>query len=400
MESSFVSLLGVAALAFAVPFILGFFPRLRLPAVVAEVVVGIIVGPAVLGWLQPTELLDALAGLGVAFLLFLAGLELNLGSLAGEPARRGSLGFVTTFLLGLALTIPLGIAGWIISPLFVAVALSATSVGIIVPVLRDTGQLTTRPGLFAIAGGSVAEFATIAMLGIFFAREGSTTLIEIALMVALALLSIIALRLLHRLSRWEPGRRILDRLDESTSQPRVRFAVLAVIAAAAIALAFGFEAILGTFLAGILFGIVIRGDRYEKPLRLRLEALGYGFFVPIFFISSGLGFDAAGLDDALEWIHAGVFLAILLLIHAVPALILHRRALGVPTALAVGLLQATNLSFVVVAVGIGEEIGRVGQLNGSALIVAGLLSAVLFPVAAQTLLAHTPSAISHTRHAP
>ena len=386
MEAPFANLFGVVAIAFLVPFVLGFFPRLRVPAVVVELAAGIVVGPALLGWVEPGPVVTTMSSMGVAFLLFLAGMELDLTLLKGRPALSGALGAGLTFVLALALTIPLGLSGFILSPLFIAIALSATSVGIIVPVLRDTGRLTTRPGLYAVAGGSVAEFATIAMLGVFFARGGASAVFEIVLMLVMGMLAVGLLMALRRAASWEPGRRILDRLDESTSQPRVRFAVLVVIAAASLSLAFGFEAIFGTFLAGIVFAIVIHGDPYERVLRTRVEAIGFGFFVPVFFITSGLRFDAGGVGSLSGLGRAALFVGVLLVIHVAPALVLYLRELGTRTALAVGLLQATNLSFLVVAVAVGEELGRIMAINGAALIVAGLVSAVAFPALAQLLL--------------
>jgi Kef-type K+ transport system membrane component KefB len=386
MESPFASLVGVATIAFLIPFTLGFFPRLRVPVVVAELIAGIVFGPAVLGWIQVTPVITTMASLGVAFLLFLAGMELDLGELQGPPARRGALSFAMTFALALAVTIPLGMTGHILSPLLVAIALSATSVGIIVPVLRDTGLLSSNAGLHAMAGGAVAEFATIAMLGIFFATNGGSALEEVILIVMLAVAALIALTLLRRTSNWKPGKIILDRLDETTSQPRVRGAVLLMLAAGALSLKFGFEPILGTFLAGIIFAIIIRGDRFEERLRMRVEAIGFGFLVPIFFITSGLRFDTHGLVGLPSVVLVGLFALILLFVHLTPALVLHTRSLGLRTATAVGMLQATNLSFIVVAVEVGRQIGKLRDVNASALILAGLVSAIAFPPIAQALL--------------
>src|SRR5215470_5360004 len=123
MHLTLVNLLGVAMIAFCVPFVLGFFPRVRIPAVALELVAGIIVGPAVLGWVEPGPVVGVMAMIGVAFLLFLAGLELDLHVLKGAPLVRGSLGFLFSFTLALALMTPLGESGFILSPLLVAVAL-------------------------------------------------------------------------------------------------------------------------------------------------------------------------------------------------------------------------------------------------------------------------------------
>src|SRR5262249_54573286 len=140
-------------------------PRVRIPAVTLELIAGIIVGPAVLDWIEAGPVASVISSIGVAFLLFLAGLELDIDALKGPPLARGALSFLLSFALALALMMPLGASGFILSPLLVAVALSATSVGILVPVLRDTGQLDTNVGRFTMSGASAAEVGTIALLG-------------------------------------------------------------------------------------------------------------------------------------------------------------------------------------------------------------------------------------------
>ncbi len=321
MDVSLVNLLGVSVVAFLVPFVLGFFPRLRVPSVVLELVAGIIIGPAVLGWIEPGPVVGTMSSIGVAFLLFLAGLELDLDALKGPPSRLGTFAFLLSFALALAMMSALGSAGLILSLLLAVVAVAA----------------------------------------------------------------VVLLQALRLTSKWQPGRRILDRLDDTSAQMRVRFAVMVLLAAAVLSVTFGFEAILGTFLAGVVFGLVIRGDRFEHSLRTKLEAIGFGFFVPVFFVTSGLRFDLAGMATAEEAGRVAIFFFALLATRGLPAL-LYRRHLAWRQTVAAGLLQATNLSFIVVAVTVGRELGKLREMNGSALIVAGLLSAVVFPAIAQMLL--------------
>jgi Kef-type K+ transport system membrane component KefB len=171
MHLTLVNMLGVAIIAFLVPFVLGFFPRVRIPSAALELIAGIVVGPAVLGWIEPGPVVSVMASIGVAFLLFLAGLELDLQLMKGPPLVRGSMSFLLCFTLAYAFLIPLGHHDLILSPLLVAIALSATSVGILVPVLRDTGQLDSPTGKFTMGGASVAEVATIGLLGVFFAGQ-------------------------------------------------------------------------------------------------------------------------------------------------------------------------------------------------------------------------------------
>jgi Kef-type K+ transport system membrane component KefB len=381
---SLLNLFGVMLIAFLVPFALGFFPKLRIPAVVLELMAGVVFGPAILGWIRPGPVVQIVSNLGVAFLLFLAGMELDLRVLRGAPLRLGGVGFLISLVLGYVIMIPVAMAGIILSPLLFATALAATSVGIVFPVLRDTGYIDSDLGRFVVAGGAVAEFGTIAVLGVFFAGPEAQAWVEALLLAVVGAVAVLALFGLSRLWKWEPGRVVTSRLDESSSQVRVRFAVVVLLGAAVLASSFGFESILGTFVAGALLAIIIRGDRFEEPFRRKIEAVGFGFFVPVFFVTSGLKFDLSGFGLG-ELGRAFFLFAVLLLVRGLPAL-LYKKDLSWRETIAAGLMQATNLSFIVVAVSVGVQLGRMRQINGSALILAGLLSAVVFPAVAQALL--------------
>jgi Kef-type K+ transport system membrane component KefB len=382
---SLFNLLGVAVIAFLVPFTLGFFPRLRIPSIVLELLAGYVFGPAVLGWIRPGPVVTIISTIGVAFLLFLAGMEIDLSALRGAPLKLGSIGFILSFTIAVALAIPLGLANVVLTPLLIAIALAATSVGIIIPVLRDTGQLDSPTGRFTVAGATVAEFATIALLGVFYSGAGTSSIIEALRLAVLAVLAVLLLTGLSRAWKWEPGRVVTSRLDDTSSQVRVRFAVMILIGSAVVASQFGFESILGTFLAGAVLAIIIRGDKFEKPFRRKLEAMGFGFFVPAFFITSGMKLDLSSIDSPSAVGRVALLFVMLLLIRGLPAL-LYRSHLTRRETLAAALLQATNLSFIVVAVTVGEEIGRIRPVTGSALVLAGVLSAVIFPASAQLVL--------------
>ncbi len=323
-------------LAFAVPFVLGFFPRLRVPAIVLEIVAGILVGPQVLDWLRVDDVARFLALLGVAFLLFLAGVELDLGALRGRPLRLGMVGFGVSFVLAVAGAFALHAAGIEFTPLLVAVALCSTSVGIVVPVLRDTHNLHSDVGTLVVAGGAVAEFASIALLGVLFAVPAESVVQEL-LFVAVGLLVLVVFVLvivavgwgLRRAAAWTPGRRVAARLDLTTSQITTRFIVVVVLEAASIAAIFGFEAILGTFIAGILFGALMRGTERESLFGTRLDAIGFGFFVPIFFIVSGMRLDIRAALTPSGLLAALGFFAVLTIARAAPAL-LYRGSIRAP----------------------------------------------------------------------
>jgi Kef-type K+ transport system membrane component KefB len=386
MHLTLVNIVGVATIAFCVPFFLGFFPRLRIPSVTLELVAGIIVGPAVLNWIEPGPVVTVMSAIGVAFLLFLAGLELDLDVLKGAPLRRGSLSFVFTFALAFALIMPLVFARIVIlSPLVIVIALSATSIGILVPVLRDTGHLNTPVGHFTLGGGSVAEVCTIGLLGVFFAGRDSSAPVSAVLLVVVLLLAVLLFAVLRYTVHWTPGRRIIDKLDESSAPVRVRFVVMILLGAAAMATYFGFEGILGTFVAGAIVAVVIRGDRHEEAIRSKLKVIGFGLFIPAFFVTSGLRFELDRIGGLEEIGRAALFFVVLVAIHTIPT-VLYRPYLTWRECLASGLLQSTNLSFIVIAVAVGTELGQLREINGSALILAGLVSALVFPAVATTLL--------------
>jgi Kef-type K+ transport system membrane component KefB len=375
---SFDGLLIVAAVAFAAPLVLGLAPRLRLPAVVLEIVAGIVVGPSVLGLVEVDQTIEVIAILGLAFLLFLAGLEIDLDRLRGRALRLTASGFVLSLAIGLALGVGLKAGGLIDSPLLLAIVLSATSLGVIVPVLKDSHQIGSELGQLVIAAGSIADFGAIILLSIFYSGESGagSTLLLVGLLAALAGAVLLAVKSAER-SR--VLRADLLRLQDTTAQIRVRGAVVLLVAFAAVAEQLGLEAILGAFIAGAILTLVDRDDAMTHPdFRHKLEAIGFGVFIPVFFVTSGVRFDLDALLGNLAMVP--LFLAALLLARGLPA-VLYR--LDARRTIAAGLLQATSLPFIVTATAIGTELGLLDAAQSTALVGAGLLSVLLFPLAAQ-----------------
>jgi Kef-type K+ transport system membrane component KefB len=368
-----------------VPFVLGLVPRVRIPLAAAELVVGVVVGPSVLGWVHLDQPVRLMSVLGVAFLLFIAGMALDLHKLEGAPLVLGSVGFMVSVGIAYGFELAFRSSGLVSSPFLVATALAATSLGIVVPVLKDTGYLDSPTGRFTVAGGTVAEFGTIVLLGVFFSEARTTPLRESGLLLVVAAVSVALLWGLARFSRYETTRRIFRLQADTSSQVRVRLAVLILLGSAVLAATFGFQAILGTFIAGAVFAIVIRGWDDEQGLRRKLDAIGFGFFIPVFFVASGMRIDLSSLSDWRGLVRVAVLAVVLLLVRGVPAL-LYRRRLGAHEMAAAGLLQATNISFIVVATDVGQKLNVITPAGATALIVAGLVSAVLFPLLAGRLL--------------
>lgn len=383
---SFTGLLVVAVIALGAPLLLGLVPALRVPSVVLEIVAGIIVGPSGFGWVSVDVPIQILSLIGLAFLLFLAGLEIDVTSLRGPVLRSAALGYGITLVLGLAAGLVFHAVGWVKSPVLIAIALSATSLGLVVPVLKDAGQVEQRVGLLTIAGASVADFAAVLLLSLLFSETSGGTgsrLLLLGLFVVLAVLTVLALTRLERSARLAA---VLVRLQDTTAEIRVRFAVLLLIAFVAVAGRLGLETILGAFLAGAILGLIDRDTMTHPNFHLKLEAIGYGFVIPVFFISSGLRFDLRALVDSPSAIaRVPLFLLAILVCRGVPAA-LYRSTVGPRQAVAAALLQATTLPFLVTATSIGVTLGEIKPVTAAALVSAGLLSVVIFPLVAVTLL--------------
>src|SRR6516162_8852611 len=356
-DVSFTNLLVVAAVAVLAPLAVGFLPRLRIPAVVLEIIGGIIVGPSVLGWVHVDLPVAILALFGLAFLLFLAGLEIDVHRLRGQLLRYAVLGYLVSLVLGYGASASFTAAGWVAQPLLLAITLASTALGLIVPVLKDARQIHSEIGQSALAAASIADFMATGL-----AVSGAARSMRLG--------------------------EVLVRLQDTTAEIRVRFAVLLLVAFTALAEKFGLESILGAFLAGAIIGLVDRDSASHPRFRTKLEAIGYGFVVPVFFVSSGIRLDLTGLlHSPSALVRVPVFLLALLVVRGLPAL-LRLRVNGLKPTLALGFLQATSLPFIVAATQIGVMLGKITPVTAAALVCAGLLSVLIFPVLALTLLRH------------
>jgi Kef-type K+ transport system membrane component KefB len=390
-EVGFVNLFVVAFVAFAVPLLLGLAPWLRVPGPVLEIVAGVVLGPGVLGWTHADLPVQVLAVVGLAFLLFLAGLEIDLHALRGRPFGLALTGFGITLLLGVIAGIAFAAAGWVDSALLLAVTLSATSLGLVVPVLKDAGQVGSTTGQAVVVAASVADVGAVLLLSLFFSTHAGTgTGTRIVLLGGFALLVAALAWALLRAGR---SRRLGDALlrqQDTTGEVRVRACVALLLGLVAVASGFGLETILGAFVAGAVLALVDRDAMSHPRLRAKLDAVGYGFVVPVFFVASGLRLDVHGLlADPSALARVPLFLLALLLVRGLAALPLLPRT-GVRATTAVGLLQATSLPFILTATQIGVAASLLSPVTAAALVTAGLLSVLLFPVGALVLLRGQP----------
>jgi Kef-type K+ transport system membrane component KefB len=354
---------------------------------VLEILLGIAIGPQVLGWVSIDTPIRVLSLLGLAFLLFLSGLEVEYERFRGRPLRLTAIGYAISF--GLALLIGLGLheGGLVKSPLLIGITLSATSLGIVIPILKDAGQVSTSFGQLVVAGASIAEIATIVLLSLFFSGEAGGLGVKLVL---LGLFALFVLAVGVAVVGAERSTRISGaflRLQDTTAEIRVRAAFLLLTLFAVLAERLGLEAILGAFLAGAIIKLVDRDQAMTHPdFRRKLEAVGYGVFVPVFFVATGVRFDLNGLfANATNLARVPIFLAALLVARRLPALV-YKPIITRSQTVAAALLQATSLSFLVVAGQIGVQLDLLRPAVYAALVAAGLLSVLLFPLMALTLL--------------
>jgi len=392
MDLHFTNLLIVVAAGFFAPLVLGFFPRLLLPSVVLELVLGIVLGPSVLGWVHVDDPVEVLSLVGLAILLFLSGLEIDFMKLRGKTLRVALLGFVISFAIAIVVGLGFKAGNLVGQPLFIAIVLSATSLGVVVAVLKDAGQVGSTFGQLVIAGATIADFATVILLSIFFSRESSGTASKFLLLGSLFVVAILVGLTIAGVEHSRLIRDTLRRLQDTTAQIRVRGAFMLLIGLVALATQLGLEVILGAFTAGVILTLVDRDEMMTHPeFRTKLEAVGFGVFIPIFFVSSGVKYDLTALTSSGSTIlRVPLFLAALFAVRGLPALLLYRPLLPRGRAAVAALLQATSLPFIIAATSIGLDLNLITPANGAALIAAGLFSVLLFPAGALSLLKRDP----------
>jgi Kef-type K+ transport system membrane component KefB len=367
----------VAAVAAAAPFVVDLPLRVRLPVVVVEIVLGIVVGPEVLGITRQDALIEFLGQFGLTFLFFMAGLEIDFARIRGRPVELATAGWVMSAVLGLLAAGALHLTGIVISELLVGVAVSTTALGALMPILRDTGSLQTGFGGYVVAAGAVGEFGPIVLFSVLLTQDADRLVVAL-LLVAFTLVAIgsavagarLPERTLHRLAR----------TMHSTGQLPMRLALLIMLGLVYLARELDQELILGAFAAGIVVGLANRGEE-ARPLKVKLEGMGFGFLIPIFFISSGLTFDLdAVLSTAGGLARVPLFLALFLICRGVPALLLYRGTLDRARRVSLGFYSATGLPLIVAITQLGVATGRMRSETAAALVGAGMLSVFVYPL--------------------
>jgi Kef-type K+ transport system membrane component KefB len=373
----------VAVIAFTAPLLRELVPGIFVPAIVLELVLGIVVGPQVLGIAESSESVELFSQIGLAALLFLAGREIQLGKLRGTVLERALAVFALGFLIAAGLAAVLHSVGLIKTPLLVAVILVATSLSVIIVPLRDERQVDTPFGQQVIATAAIAEFGAVILLSFFYSAERTGPATELLHLSAFVLVAIVLYVAASQSGRSTRLTQALERLRESSAQIQTRADLALIAIVVGIASELGLETILAAFTVGVVRGMT---EERDETLDQKREAVALGIFVPFFFVASGIDFQIDELFATIGGvIRLPLFVIGLLAVHVIPAL-LYRRSMGQRAAIAAGLLQATSFSFVIVATQIGLDLGIMVPATATALVGAGLISVIAFPAVAFRLL--------------
>lgn len=362
--------------------------RVRLPVVVLEVALGVVVGPHMLGSLEPGPFVAAMVKVGMATVLFMAGMEIDFRAIRGRPLGLALGGWGTSLAIGFVAVALLRLVPGVHAPLMVTIALATTGLGVLLPMLRDSGQLNKPYGAMLLAAGTVGELGPILLVSLLLSQRYATAqefgfLLAFVAIVGTAAAVGMGLRPPRLLA-------LFERTMHASTQLPVRLAVVILAAAVVMSEEFGFEGILGAFAAGMVVGLATRGPQGE-PFRVKLDALCFGWLTPFFFVGTGLAFDLPALfRDLRTMLLLPSFLVLMLLVRGLPVLLYRRELLPLqrlPFALS---SSVSSLGLVVVLTEIGRRTNAMAPDIAQSLVGAALLSTLIFPTAAAMFDADRP----------
>lgn len=374
----YAPLVPVFVVALLAPLLAGLMPaRSRLPQVVLLLLGGIVIGPSLLDLAGPDDV-TLLADLGMGFLFLLAGYELEPSVLREREGRRAGAAWLTSLLLGALVVLVVVEHDSVHAIAAGAIALTTTALGVVLPILRDAGRLGTRLGRTVLVNGAVGELGPIVAMALLLGtREtGAAAFLLVLFGVAAVGLSALPGRVHLR-----GGSRLLEASEHGTGQSTLRLTVLLLVALLATAAAMGFDAVLGAFVGGMVLRRWAPGD--VRRLEEKLDVVAWGLFVPVFFVSSGMGLDVASIVAAPAL--PVLLLVLMLVVRGGPVLLLFRRGLPGRERVQTALYSATALPLLVALTEIAVADGAMTSSTGAALVGAGVLSVIVLPMVASRL---------------
>jgi Kef-type K+ transport system membrane component KefB/Trk K+ transport system NAD-binding subunit len=393
-HNSFLPLLLITALAFFAPIFANRLKRFSIPIVVGEILAGMLIGRSGLNIIEPSPILDFLAEFGFAYLMFLSGLEVDFDLLIPDRWKRSFsirqplplalVVLVGTLGLGLLFSVLLRSLGIVESPFLMGLILSTTSLGVVVPVLKERDLLSTNYGQLLLVAASLADFLILLLVTIFIAIRSVGLTLDLLLIPVLLLVFIVAVRITKLYSGRNLPQRILKELSSATAQIRVRGAFALMVAWVVLAEASGVEVILGAFLAGAIAGLI--SDPNDDDAQEKLDAIGYGFFIPIFFIMVGVEFNLQALFESPQaMLLVPLLVAGAYTVKIIPAL-LFRQTTSWREAIAGGFLLASHLSLIIATASIALSLGLITEAVNAAIVLLAVISVTLSPTIFNRLL--------------
>jgi Kef-type K+ transport system membrane component KefB len=358
--------------------------RLAPPVVVVELLLGIVIGPHILHLARPDSFIEFFSNLGLGMLFFFAGYELDFNRIKGTPMRLGGWGWLISVALAYGIGGLLAAAGIVVSFLYTGSAMATTAIGTLIPILRDNGELKTRFGTYLLAAGGAGEFGPILLVTLVLSTQNP-------LHESVILLAFVGLALVLALGsmRWAwRGWPMLERTFETSSQLAVRLTVVLVFGLVFLASKLGLDLLLGGFVAGMIVRLALRGHELQV-FESKLTAVGFGFFVPFFFVVSGIEFDLAALGSLGAIAKLVMFFALFLIVRGAPALLLYRGVLGARDRAALAFYCATELPLVVAITTLAIETGHMRASTAAGLVGAAMLSTLVFPFVGLALRRHS-----------
>jgi Kef-type K+ transport system membrane component KefB len=378
-------LVAVALVAALAPLLVAVLPGPRIPQVVILLLGGVLIGPHVLG-VAETSGITLLANIGLGFLFLLAGYELDPRLLRQRPGELAIIGWLISAVVAMGVVVGLGTAGYIKDYIPVGLALTTTALGTLLPILRDNDMLGGQFGRYIFAAGAVGELFPILIIAVFLTRRGHfIALASVALVGVLA----IALSAVPWLARSGKVQRVIREGQDATGQTTLRWAVVLLFALLAFASRFGLDVVLGAMLAGMVLRAWTRRFKMDTTsLEHKFDAVGYGIFIPIFFVSSGMTLDLKAISqDPLRLL---LFLLLLLVVRGLPSLLVYRRTLNVRQRVEMTFITATSLPLLIALAEIGVQDGVMLPATAAALVGAGVLSVLIYPLIAVGLHRSAP----------
>ncbi|MGO8826336.1 MAG: cation:proton antiporter [Acidimicrobiales bacterium] len=378
ISTAIPTLVLIAAAAVLAPIIAEGSRRfLPVPEVVIQILLGILLGPYVLALAHPGSVVTALSDFGLTYLMFLAGTELDLSIMREGHLGRAACAWGVSLVLSLFVGVVLHATGSFLDSIVVGLCLTTTALGTLLPILRDAGVLRTAMGPVLLSVGALGEFGPIVAVAVLLTnRDARLTFLLLALFVAAAVIAALLAMQVH------PPRfvALMRRHLHSTAQLPVRISFLLVILLVYLALKLSLDVLLGAFAAGVVVRLFIQGEDRE-PIQSKLEAIGFGFLIPIFFIESGITFDLHALiHQPRVLLLVPAFTALFLVTRGIPTWAFFRGVMSKAEASALAVLSATGLPIIVVITTLGVEEHRMKPQNAAALVAAGMLSVLIYPM--------------------